>query len=144
LGFQPGSFTADQVKSLGHDDEPHEISRVASRGGDTVMEFEIETAGRIALADVLREFGLPERVECPGLGYSQRRPGSSPVLTTRLYYFDGLVVVYVVGAAGDQRLTPGMNVINITYYGPGEPAYPVGATTGWYGLASIDRYCTDY
>lgn len=141
LGFKPGNFTVDQLKSLGRDDGPYEISHVTTHGGETVMDFEVQTAGRIALADVLREFGLPERVGCLELDYPRLPSGSAPVLTAQLFYFDGLVAVYAIGDSGDLRLNPGMNVINITYYRPGEPAYPVGANTGWYGLASMHRYC---
>lgn len=140
-GFQPGGFTVAGVNSLGRDDGPgpYYMTRIGNYGGRTVMNFEISTAGRLSLADVVNEFGAPERIECPGVGLS---PGSPPIITTRLYFFDGLVVAYALGPDDLPRVSPDMHVHSVTYYAPGEPAYRIGNSVPWLGFAAAQRYCS--
>jgi hypothetical protein len=143
-GIQPGITTVAAFESPATTaivrQTPYRINRATDYGGTRIMSFELSTLGKLTLGDVMRTWGPPERIGYLGLDYSRRGPANEPVITAEFYYFDGLVVVQVYGPEAAPRLSPAMLVDTITYYAPGEPAYPLGKTTTWHGLASVSRY----
>jgi hypothetical protein len=145
-GIQPGVTTLAELNSPATAAmirrTPYRISHAATYGGDRVMSFELNTQGKIALGDLMRVWGPPERVAYLGLDYSRMGTLNKPALSARLYFFEGLVVVQAFSLDTARRLSPDMGVYAITYYAPGEPAFPIGKTTGWHGLASVSRYRT--
>jgi hypothetical protein len=110
------------------------------QGDEVITMFEISTFGAITLADVLREFGPPERVGCLGLGHTTLYANHSMVTTTEVYYAGGLVQVNLVHPDQRLHLSPDMQVRTIRYYAPGDPAYPIGTTRSWQGFASAGVY----
>jgi hypothetical protein len=145
-GVQPGVTTLAELNSPATAAvirrTPYLISRAATYGGETVLSFELNTRGTLTLGDMIRVWGPPEQVAYLGLDYSRMGTLTKPVLSVQLYFFGGLVVVQAFSRGEARRLSPDMRVYAITYYAPGEPAFPIGKTTGWHGLASVSRYRT--
>jgi hypothetical protein len=143
-GIEPGITTTAALNSPATTaivrQTPYRINRAADYGGTRIMNFELSTLGKLTLGDVIRAWGPPERIGYLGLDYSRMGTANEPVITAEFYYFDGLVVVQAYGSGTAPRLSPAMHVDIITYYAPGEPAYPLGKTTTWHGLASVSRY----
>lgn len=145
-GIRPGETTLDELNSPATiaviRRTPYLISRAVTYGGDRVMNFELSTRGKITLGDLMCAWGPPDQVAYLGLDYSRRGASKTPVLSSQLYFFGGLVVVQVFSTEDARRLSPDMHIETITYYAPGEPVFPIGKTTGWHGLASVSRYRT--
>jgi hypothetical protein len=143
-GIQPGITTTAALNSPATTaivrQTPYRINRAADYGGTRIMNFELSTLGKLTLGDVMRAWGPPERIGYLGLDYSRMGTAKEPVISAQFYFFDGLVVVQAFGSGAAPRLSPAMRVDSITYYAPGEPAYPLGKTATWHGLASVSRY----
>ena len=138
-GLRPGRDTVDHFLYQVKQSTPYN-GRTTDYGDGVAQMFELSTFGAITLADVIREFGTPERVGCLGPDHSSLYPGQQIVMAVQLYYAKGLVVVDAVRPDVYPRLTPDMRVRAVVYYAPGEPAYPIGATTRWHGFASTRTY----
>jgi hypothetical protein len=143
-GIQPGITTVAALENPATTDiirhTPYRINRAADYGGSRIMNFDLSTSGKLTLGDVMRTWGPPERIGYLGLDYSRTGNTNEPAVSAEFYYFDGLVVVQAFGSGAAPRLSPEMRIDTITYYAPGEPAYPLGKTTTWHGLASVSRY----
>jgi hypothetical protein len=105
-----------------------------SRDG-VVRSFDLYALGPVQLADALHVFGQPARVSCLGWTHSTRYPGRQVVLQAHVYFAAGLVRVEVIRPDVTLRLTPDMQVRQISYFAPGEPVYPVGSPV-WRGFRS--------
>jgi hypothetical protein len=138
-GLQPGLDSTNQFLFRVRQTGPYS-GRTTDYGDGIAARFELLTFGAISLADVIREYGSPERVGCLGTDHSALYPGRTLVTSVEVYFAGGLVVVNAVRPDDAPRLTPDMDIRAIDYYGPGEPAYEVGATTDWHGFASTRRY----
>lgn len=139
-GLRPGADRAERFLTFVREYSPYSGHATSYDDRSPATQFELSTFGAITLADVLRVLGVPDRVGCLGPDHSSLFPGQSMVTTARLYFADGLVMVDVARPDQEPRLTPGMRVREVRYYAPGEPAYPIGETTGWHGFASTEVY----
>jgi hypothetical protein len=143
-GIQPGITTVAALESSATTaiirQTPYRINRAADYGGARIMNFDLSTSGKLTLGDVMRTWGPPDRIGYLGLDYSRMDSANRPAVSAEFFYFDGLIVVQAFGSGEAARLSPAMRVDTITYYAPGEPAYPLGKTTTWHGLASVSRY----
>ena len=139
-GLRPGMDRAERFLAFVREHSPYSGHATSYDDRSPATQFELSTFGAITLADVLRVFGVPDRVGCLGPDHSSLFPGQSMVITARLYFADGLVMVDVARPDEVPRLTPGMRVRVVRYYALGEPAYPIGETTGWHGFASTGVY----
>ncbi len=139
-GLIPGVDRAERFLQRVSADSPYAGHATSYDERSPATQFELSTYGAITLADVLRLFGLPERVGCLGLDHSALFPGHGLVTTAQLYFADGLVMVEAVRPDDVARLSPGMRVRVVRYFAPGEPTYPIGETTGWHGFASTGTY----
>lgn len=113
------------------------------RGVDDYLEvFALFTWGSsLTLADILRDFGTPERISCvceiPGSKVSGWR--GAIALGVELYYFDGQVVVVAILPDGAVHLTPSAAISTVCYYAANAYRTPL-ATMPWRGLAAVGRY----
>ena len=138
--LRPGIINSTQFFFKARSYSPYS-GRVNDRGDDVVRMFEVYTYGAVSLGDLVREFGAPERVSCLDRTHTTLYSGQQqPALAANVYFAGGLVVANIT--RGDERtiLTPDMSVRSVQYYAPGEPTYPIGETTPWYGFASERRY----
>lgn len=131
-GIMPGTSTfADLEREI----SARGLFRLAAvgGGGGVVRRFELAVVGEMALGDVVRVWGAPERVSCLGTTHTARFPGRNLATLATLYFADGLIAVEAIEPGSTNRLTPGMHVRLIAYYAPGEPVYPLGAPAwdGW-------------
>jgi hypothetical protein len=138
-GLRPGVDTVDHFLYKVQSSGPYS-GRTQDAGDSVVAMFELSVYGLLTLADVVRDFGPPERVSCLGLTHSTLFPGGTIVTAAEAYYADGLVVVSLVRPDQAPRLSPDMRVRTIRYYAPGERAYEIGTTTGWRGMGSSAVY----
>lgn len=138
-GLRPGRDYVDHFLYQVKKSSPYS-GRTTDYGDGVAQMFELTTYGAITLADVIREFGTPERVGCLGPDHSSLYPGRRMVMAVQLYYAKGLVVVDAVRPDDYARLSPDMRVRAVLYYAPGEPTYPIGASTVWHGFASTRTY----
>ncbi len=106
------------------------------RADGVAAAFELVPFGAIALADVLRIYGPPERVGCFGVTHSSLFPGQRFVITATVYFADGLVAVEVQRGDENAALSPSMRVRSVQFVAPGEPLYPIGMSTAWRGFTS--------
>ncbi|HVO70046.1 MAG TPA: hypothetical protein VMT24_08375 [Aggregatilineaceae bacterium] len=138
-GLRPGRDYVDHFLYQVRAASPY-TSHTSDAGDGIVTMFELSTYGAITVADVLREFGSPERVGCLGLEHTTLYPGHTLAMAVQLYFAQGLVVVDALRPDESPRLTPDMRVRSIRYYAPGEPAYPIGMTTPWHGFTSTRAF----
>lgn len=138
-GLKPGVDTVDHFLYMAQSSGPY-AGRTTDAGDSIVTMFELSVYGLLTLADIVRDFGPPERVSCLGLDHSTLFPGAQIVTSAEVYYGDGLVVVSLVWPDQTPRLSPDMRVRAIRYYAPGERAYEIGTTTGWHGMGSSAVY----
>lgn len=138
-GLRPGVDNINQFLWYAREHTPYSM-HTSDLGDGVATMVELSTFGAITLADVLREFGPPERVDCLDLTHTTLYPGQSLVATARVYFAEGLIVVDAVRPDREMRLSPDMQVRTIRYYAPGEPLYAIGATTVWRGFAGENRY----
>jgi len=141
-GLRPGMDYIDHVMDQASRGSPYS-ARTTDYGDGIAQSFELSTYGVLTLADVIHEFGPPERVSCLGTDHSSLFPGEPWVMSAQLYFAGGLVVVDVVRPDTYTRLTPDMRVRAVQYFAPGDPVYPIGQTTAWYGFASTHRRYRD-
>jgi hypothetical protein len=141
-GMRPGLDYIDHVMDQVGRGSPYS-ARTTDYGDGIAQSFELSTYGALTLADVIHEFGTPERVGCLGTDHSSLYPGQQWVMSAQLYFARGLVVVDVVRPDSYPRLTPDMRVRAVQYFAPGDPLYPIGQTTGWHGFASTHVHYLD-
>ena len=141
-GLRPDAASADDfVQRLAQ--TPY-TGRAVQRADGIAESFELVPFGAIRLADVLRVYGVPERVGCLGVNHSSLFPGQRFVITTTVYFARGLVAVEVQRGDENVRLSPDMRVRSVQFVAPGEPLYPIGLSTGWRGFTTTGtgRYLT--
>ncbi|MBN1202163.1 MAG: hypothetical protein JXJ20_09935 [Anaerolineae bacterium] len=136
-GIQPGVSTREEFAQQVREVDLYS-GRATDYGDSIAVMFELSTRGWLTLADVIREFGTPERVDCLAWGHSTA--AQSPATSVRLYFAGGLIEVSAMRADDALRLSPDMRVRSIRYYAPGEPTYPVGKTSKWRGFGSVRVY----
>ncbi|MBN1679797.1 MAG: hypothetical protein JW966_05865 [Anaerolineae bacterium] len=134
-GIKPGKARREQFFYALDDYSPYG-GHVSDQGDEIITMMELSIYGALTVADVMREFGPPERVGCIGLDRTTLYPGGDWVTSVQLYFAGGLIAVNALRPGDVLRLTPDMRVRSIRYYAPGDPAYPIGQTTGWFGFAS--------
>jgi hypothetical protein len=139
-GLRPGVDTINQFLFRVREASPYS-GYTRDEGDGVARMFELSTFGALTLADVIREFGPPERVGCLGLDHTTLYPARSLVMSADVYYGNGFVEVRLMRPDEVLRLSPDMQVRAIRYYAPGEePVYPIGESTGWRGFASTRVY----
>jgi hypothetical protein len=138
-GVEPGVHTREEITERIRTASPYS-GRTTDRGDGVVTMFELYTYGALTLADIVRTLGPPDRVGCLGLEHTALYPDRTVAVAVRVYYAEGLIMVDAVRPDLRPHLTPDMQIRSIRYYAPGEPTYPIGETTGWFGFGSHVRY----
>lgn len=141
-GLRPGAVNLADLSARVSATTPYILGHTAAYDGVHVTAFSLFIDEQITLADVIREFGPPERVGC--LAYTSTKQYAGLNTAAEVYYAGGLVVVDVVQTGDLLRLTPAMGVRAVSYYAPGEPAYRIGETTPWHGFATVPVYQSCY
>jgi hypothetical protein len=136
-GLQPGVHLRGERVLERVQSSPFNLVQSVGYSGYVAM-FEIRTNDDLILADVLHEFGAPERVACLQ-PYRFRWQGVGGT-HTQLYYGGGAVVVTVEHPEIALHLSPDMTVWSIQYFRPGDSHYPPGEPTDWRGLTGIPVY----
>ena len=130
-GLKPGVDTVDHFLYKVRASGPY-TGRTADLGDSIVTMFELSVYGLRNLADIVREWGPPDRVSCLWLAPSMNSATGTVVTAAEVYYGGGLVVVSLVRADQTLRLAPDMRVRTIRYYGPASPR--IRTTTDWRGM----------
>jgi hypothetical protein len=139
-GLRPGVDNINQFLFRVRETTPY-TGHTTDTGDGVARMFQLSTFGALTLADVIHEFGLPERVGCLGLDHTTLYPGQPLATSAYLYFGHGFIEVNAVRGDRVLRLSPDMQVRWVRYYAPGdEPVYPIGETTGWHGFASAGHY----
>ena len=134
-GLQPGLDAMDHFFRMARERTPYSIRTTALGEQQVAVMVELSTFGAITLADVIREYGPPDRVGCLDWTHTTLFPNAGLTTTARLYYTDGLVVVDAVRPDDALIVSPDMPVRTIRFYAPGEPLYPIGTSAPWQGFA---------
>jgi len=138
-GLKPGVDTVDHFLYKVRASGPY-TGRTVDVGDSIVTMFELSVYGLRTLADIVREWGPPERVSCLWLAPFMSGAAGTVVTAAEVYYGGGLVVVSLARSDQTPRLAPDMRVRTIRYYAPGELAYEIGTTTDWRGMGSSAVY----
>lgn len=138
-GLRPGENNIHQFLYHAREFTPFS-ARTSDTGDGVATMFELSVFGALRLGDVVRVLGPPEQVGCLGLDHTALFPGTALVMSARLYWGGGLVVVTALRSDSLAHLSPDMYVRTIRYYAPGESLAPIGTTTGWHGFAAAVPY----
>jgi hypothetical protein len=132
-GIRPGEIAPLDLRARVGKTGSYAVVELTDYGDRIARNFGLRALTPITLGDVVRAFGVPDRVAC-----LRPRPQSA-ITGASIYFAEGLVVVEAANPAS-ARLSPDMRVESIFYYSPGLPAYRIGSTAAWGGFAGPPVY----